>query len=190
MEFKLSDPPTYGYGPGDTVSGEIKYNIAAQQETILDVRLHLDGSLLISPSKLKYEAHRSNTSLVKESQTPFQGPFTLKRQLLAICIRTAINCSGQGHLGLAAAIDGSSISRRCARARRIQHYCDHPDRFGPHVCEASIQGHTCQAAYRSDSDRKPPLHFVVSADDFTDRQHEPAPPIKITELFYQFQHQT
>ena len=82
MEFTLSDPPTYGYGPGDTVSGEIKYNIAAQQETILDVRLHLDGSLLISPSKLKYEAHRSNTSLVKESQTPFQGPFTLKRQLL------------------------------------------------------------------------------------------------------------
>ena len=82
MEFTLSDPPTHGYGPGDTVSGEIKYNIAAQQETILDVRLHLDGSLLISPSKLKYEAHRSNISLVKESQTPFQGPFTLKRQLL------------------------------------------------------------------------------------------------------------
>jgi len=82
MEFTLSDPPTDGYGPGDSVSGEVKYSIAAQQETILDVRLHLDGSLLISPSKLKYEAHRSNTSLVKESQTPFQGPFTLKRQLL------------------------------------------------------------------------------------------------------------
>lgn len=82
MEFTLSDPPTHGYGPGNAVSGEIKYNIVAQQETILDVRLHLDGSLLISPSKLKYEAHRSNISLVKESQTPFQGPFTLKRQLL------------------------------------------------------------------------------------------------------------
>ena len=64
------------------MSGEIKYNIAAQQETILDVRLHLDGSLLISPSKLKYEAHRSNMTLVKKSCTPFQGPFTLKRQLL------------------------------------------------------------------------------------------------------------
>ena len=82
MEFTLSNPPTHGYEPGDTVSGEIKYNIAAQQETILDVRLHLDGSLLISPSKLKYEAHRSNITLVKESHTPFQGPFTLKRQLL------------------------------------------------------------------------------------------------------------
>lgn len=82
MEFTLSDPPTYGYGPGDSVSGEVKYNIAAQQETILDVRLHLDGSLLISPSKLKYESHRSNITLVKESHTPFQGPFTLKRQLL------------------------------------------------------------------------------------------------------------
>lgn len=82
MEFTLSDPPTHGYGPGDTVSGDIKYNIAAQQETILDVRLHLDGSLLIIPSKLKYEAHRSNITLVKESCTPFQGPFTLKRQLL------------------------------------------------------------------------------------------------------------
>ena len=82
MEFTLSDPPNHGYGPGDAVSGEIKYNIAAQQETILDVRLHLDGSLLISPSKLKYEAHRSNITLVKESCTSFQGPFTLKRQLL------------------------------------------------------------------------------------------------------------
>jgi hypothetical protein len=64
------------------VSGEVKYNIAAQQETILDVRLHLDGSVLVHPSKLKYEAHRSNITLVEESHTPFQGPFTLKRQLL------------------------------------------------------------------------------------------------------------
>jgi len=82
MEFSLLDPPAHGYGPGDTVSGEVKYNIAAQQETILDVRLHLDGSVLVHPSKLKYEAHRSNIILVEGSQTPFQGPFTLKRQLL------------------------------------------------------------------------------------------------------------
>jgi hypothetical protein len=82
MEFLLLNPPAHGYGPGDTVSGELKYNITAQQETILDVRLHLDGSVLIHPSKLKYEAHRSNITLIEESQTPFQGPFTLKRQLL------------------------------------------------------------------------------------------------------------
>ena len=84
MEFLLLNPPTHGYGPGDTVSGELKYNITAQQETILDVRLHLDGSVLIHPSKLKYEAHRSNITLIKKSQTPFQGPFTLKRQLLVL----------------------------------------------------------------------------------------------------------
>jgi len=82
MELLLLDPPASGYRPGDTVSGEVRYNITAQQETILDVRLHLDGSVLIHPSKLKYEAYRSNISLVEESQTPFQGPFTLKRQLL------------------------------------------------------------------------------------------------------------
>jgi len=82
MEFTLSDPPAHGYEPGDIVSGEVKYNIASQQETILDVRLHLDGSVLVHPSKLKYEAHRSNMTILEESQTPFQGPFTLKRQLL------------------------------------------------------------------------------------------------------------
>jgi hypothetical protein len=82
MEFTLSDPPAHGYEPGDTLSGEVKYNITAQQETIIDVRLHLDGSVLVHPSKLKYEAHRSNITLVGENQTPFQGPFTLKRQLL------------------------------------------------------------------------------------------------------------
>ena len=56
MEFTLSDPPAHGYEPGDTISGEVKYNIASQQENIIDVRLHLDGSVLVHPSKLKYEA--------------------------------------------------------------------------------------------------------------------------------------
>ena len=82
MEFTLSDPPAHGYEPGDTLSGEVKYNITAQQETILDVRLHLDGSVLVHPSKHKYETHRSNITLIEDSQTPFRGPFTLKRQLL------------------------------------------------------------------------------------------------------------
>ena len=82
MEFTLSHPPAHGYELGDTISGEVRYNIASQQEDITDVRLHLDGSVLVHPSKLKYEAQRSNITLVEEFQTPFQGPFTLKRQLL------------------------------------------------------------------------------------------------------------
>lgn len=82
MEFILSHPPAHGYEPGDTVSGEVKYNIVSPQENLIDVRLHLDGSALVLPSKLKYESQRSNVTLVEESQTPFQGPFTLKRQQL------------------------------------------------------------------------------------------------------------
>lgn len=82
MEFTLSNPPVSGYQPGDTVSGEVRYNIASPQENIINVRIHLDGSVLVHPSKLKYESQRSNITLVEESQTPFQGPFTLTRQLL------------------------------------------------------------------------------------------------------------
>lgn len=82
MELTLLNSPAGGYEPGDTLSGEVRYNIAAQQENIRDVRLHLDGSVLVHPFKLKYEAHRSKITVLEESQTPFQGPFTLKRQLL------------------------------------------------------------------------------------------------------------
>lgn len=82
MELILLNYPAGGYEPGDTLSGEVRYDITAQQVTILDVRLHLDGSVLVHPTKLKYEAHRSNTILLEASQTLFQGPFTLKQQLL------------------------------------------------------------------------------------------------------------
>jgi hypothetical protein len=82
MELTLLDPPAMGYEPGDTLAGELKYNITSQQEIILDVLLHLDGNVFIHTSKLKYEAHRASTTLVKESQVPFQGPFTLKQQTL------------------------------------------------------------------------------------------------------------
>jgi hypothetical protein len=82
MELTLLGPPAMGYEPGDTLAGELKYNITSQQETILDVLLHLDGNVFIHTSKLKYEAHRASIALVKESQVPFQGPFTLKQQPL------------------------------------------------------------------------------------------------------------
>lgn len=82
MEFSLSDP-SHLYRPGDILSGTLKYNITAQQETILDARIHLNGSVLIHPTKHKYEAHRMSKSILEESQTLFQGPFTLKRQDLS-----------------------------------------------------------------------------------------------------------
>jgi hypothetical protein len=82
MELTLLDPPAVGYEPGDPLAGGPKYNITSQQETILNVLLHLDGNVFIHTSKLKYEAHRASITLVKESQIPFQGPFTLKQQTL------------------------------------------------------------------------------------------------------------
>jgi hypothetical protein len=65
------------------VTGLLKYDITAQEETIRDVRLDFDGRVVTSPFKLKYEAHRSIVTLVEQSQTLFHGPSTLKRQLLA-----------------------------------------------------------------------------------------------------------
>lgn len=82
MELTLSDPPTAGYQPGNTVAGILKYSITAQQETILDASLHLDGHAFVHTSKTKYEPYRSKVNLIEESQVPFQGPFTLKRQQL------------------------------------------------------------------------------------------------------------
>lgn len=68
--------------PGDILSGSLKYNIKAQQETILDARIHFNGSVLVHPTKTKYEAHRKNEIFIEESKTLFQGPFTLKQQVL------------------------------------------------------------------------------------------------------------
>jgi hypothetical protein len=82
MELTLLDPPAMGYEPGDILAGVLKYNITSQQETILDVLLHLDGNVFVHTSKLKYEAHRASITLVEESHVPFKGPFTLKRQTL------------------------------------------------------------------------------------------------------------
>jgi hypothetical protein len=107
MEFTLSDPPAHGYEPGDTLSGEVRYNITAQQETILD------GSVLVHPSKLKYEAHRSNITLVGESNTI---PRTIHAKAaaasLALFFCTTRNYFGQGCLGTSTSIDGPPIPRR------------------------------------------------------------------------------
>lgn len=82
MEFSLSGPSQF-YRPGDILSGTLKYDITAQQETILDARIHLNGSVLIHPTKHKYESYRMSKTFLEESQTLFQGPFTLKRQELS-----------------------------------------------------------------------------------------------------------
>jgi hypothetical protein len=82
MELVLSNPPAAGYNAGDNVSGLLKYNIASEQETVYDVCLNFDGSVMINPTKFKYETHRSHMTLIEESRTLFQGPFTMKRQLL------------------------------------------------------------------------------------------------------------
>lgn len=82
MEIVLPDPPAAGYNPGDEVSGLLKYNFVSEQETIHDVRLDFDGASMVNPIKYKYETHRSKVTLTKQSRTLFQGPFTLKRQLL------------------------------------------------------------------------------------------------------------
>ena len=79
MDFTLA---TSICKPGDILSGVLKYNITGKQEIILDARIDFNGSVLIHPTKIKYEAHRKHKIFIEESKILFQGPFTLKRQVL------------------------------------------------------------------------------------------------------------